>query len=157
MEASTTEGHDLTSGHLHRNIWYLAVPMMLETGILNVAQVLDTYWVGRLGSAALAAVTISITIRWVVNSLANGLGIGGMAVVARRIGARDREAAEHAAWQAILLGIFVSLALGLLGIAIARPPSPVSSPSSSSSPSTPCCVGLARRAGPWRCSSWPQR
>ncbi|HEC35656.1 MAG TPA: hypothetical protein ENI39_03880 [Anaerolineae bacterium] len=66
------------------------------TGILNVTQVLDTYWVGQLGSAALAAVTISITIRWVVNSLANGLGIGGMAVVARRIGERNRAAAEHA-------------------------------------------------------------
>ena len=48
---------DLTSGSLHRAIWYLALPMMLETGIMNVAQVLDTYWVGQLGSAALAAVT----------------------------------------------------------------------------------------------------
>ena len=83
------KGRDLTSGSLHRAIWYLAPPMMLETGIMNVAQLLDTYWVGQLGSAALAAVTISITIRWVLNSLANGLGIGGMAVVARRIGEKD--------------------------------------------------------------------
>ncbi|HIE38130.1 MAG TPA: MATE family efflux transporter [Anaerolineales bacterium] len=95
--------------------------MMLETGILNVTQVLDTYWVGQLGSAALAAVTISITIRWVVNSLANGLGIGGMAVVARRVGERNRAAAEHATWQTILLGFIVSLGLGGLGLALARP------------------------------------
>jgi putative MATE family efflux protein len=95
--------------------------MMLETGIMNVAQVLDTYWVGRLGSAALAAVTISITIRWVLNSLANGLGIGGMAVVARRIGAKDQAAAEHATWQTILLGLIVSLVLGVAGQVVARP------------------------------------
>ena len=95
--------------------------MMLETGIQNVAQVLDTYWVGQLGSAALAAVTISITIRWVVNSLANGLGIGGLAVVARRIGEMDRDAADHAAWQTILLGLSVSLVLGGLGLLLARP------------------------------------
>lgn len=112
---------DLTSGSLHRNIWYLALPMMMETGIMNVAQVLDTYWVGQLGSAALAAVTIAITIRWVVNSLANGLGIGGMAVVARRIGERDHAAAEHATWQTILLGLVVSLVLGGIGLVIARP------------------------------------
>lgn len=112
---------DLTSGSLHRNIWYLAPPMMLETGIINIAQVLDTYWVGKLGSAALAAVTISVTIRWVVNSLANGLGIGGMAVVARRIGAKDRAAAEHATMQTILLGLFVSLLLSGMGLAMARP------------------------------------
>ncbi|MGD9145915.1 MAG: MATE family efflux transporter, partial [Anaerolineae bacterium] len=77
-QARGVKGRDLTTGSLHRAIWYLAPPMMLETGILNVSQILDTYWVGRLGSAALAAVTISITIRWVLNSLANGLGIGGM-------------------------------------------------------------------------------
>jgi putative MATE family efflux protein len=112
---------DLTRGSLHRAIWHLAPPMILETGIMNVAQVLDTYWVGQLGSAALAAVTISITIRWVLNSLANGLGIGGMAIVARRVGARDPEAAEHAVWQTILLGLTVSLVLGVAGIALAEP------------------------------------
>jgi putative MATE family efflux protein len=95
--------------------------MILETGILNIAQVLDTYWVGQLGSAALAAVTISITIRWVLNSLANGLGIGGMAVVARRIGAKDQAAAELAVWQTILLGIFMSLVLTIVGMVLARP------------------------------------
>mgnify|MGYP001817766280 CR=1 FL=1 len=95
--------------------------MILETGILNIAQVLDTYWVGQLGSAALAAVTISITIRWVLNSLANGLGIGGMAVVARRIGAKEQAAAEHAAWQTILLGVFMSLVLSITGMVLARP------------------------------------
>jgi putative MATE family efflux protein len=95
--------------------------MILETGILNLAQVLDTYWVGQLGSAALAAVTISITIRWVLNSLANGLGIGGMAVVARRVGANEPAAAEHAAWQTILLGVIVSVVLTVAGMLVARP------------------------------------
>ncbi|MBU0512006.1 MAG: MATE family efflux transporter [Chloroflexi bacterium] len=121
MAAYKPSDRDLTSGSLHRNIWYLAIPMILETGIQNVSQLLDTYWVGQLGSAALAAVTVSITIRWVLNSLANGLGIGGMAVVARRVGEKDQEAAAHALWQTILLGIFVSLVLAIVGILLARP------------------------------------
>jgi putative MATE family efflux protein len=120
-EVRRATGRDLTRGSLHRAIWYLAPPMMLETGILNVAQILDTYWVGRLGSAALAAVTISITIRWVLNSLANGLGIGGMAIVARRIGAKEQAAAEHATWQTILLGLTMSLLLAVVGLVAARP------------------------------------
>jgi putative MATE family efflux protein len=119
--AGQEHGRDLTRGSLHRAIWYLAPPMMLETGILNVSQVLDTYWVAQLGSASLAAVTISITIRWVLNSLANGLGIGGMAVVARRIGGRDPVAAAHATWQTILLGLAVSVGLMILGLALAQP------------------------------------
>jgi putative MATE family efflux protein len=112
---------DLTTGNIHRNIWTLAVPMILEMAALSVTQIVDTYWVGKLGSAALAAVTISITLRWVINSLANGLGIGGMAVVARRIGARDRTQADHATWQAVLLAAFVSLVLGIMGILLAKP------------------------------------
>jgi len=118
---SRSSSRDLTSGSLHHNIWHLALPMILEMGVINVSQILDTLWVGKLGSAALAAVTISITIRWMLNSLANGLGIGGMAVVARRIGERDRAAAEHATWQTILLGLIMSLLLGVLGILLARP------------------------------------
>ncbi|RLC74074.1 MAG: hypothetical protein DRI61_17265 [Chloroflexi bacterium] len=113
-------GRDLTSGSVHRNIWHLAVPMTLEMGVQNIQQVLDTYWLGRLGSAALAAVTIGGTIMWVINSLATGLGIGGMAVVARRIGGRNRAAADRAAWQTILLGIFVSALMALIGLLSAR-------------------------------------
>ncbi len=113
---------DLTSGNLHWDIWTLAVPMVLELSALSLTQTVDTYLVGNeLGSAALAAVTISMNLRWVANSLANGLGIGGLAVVARRVGARDTKAANHAAGQTILLAVFVSLALGLLGFLLAQP------------------------------------
>jgi Na+-driven multidrug efflux pump len=112
---------DLTTGNIHRNIWTLAVPMILEMAMLSMTQIVDTYWVGRLGSAALAAVTIGMNLRWVMNSLANGLGIGGMAMVARRIGARNKAQADHATWQAVLLAVFVSLVLGAVGILVAEP------------------------------------
>jgi putative MATE family efflux protein len=120
-KAHRTVGRDLTRGSLNRAIWTLAPAMMLELGVLNVAQVLDTYWVGRLGSAALAAVTVCTTVRWVLNSLANGLGTGGMAVVARRIGGQDEETAGRAAGQTLLLGLGASLLLGGLGLAVAQP------------------------------------
>jgi putative MATE family efflux protein len=112
---------NVTTGNLHLDIWALAVPMTLEMAMLSVTQIADTYWVGKLGSAALAAVTISMTLRWAINSLANGLGIGGMAVVARRIGAHDRAQANHATWQAVLLAAFVSLVLGAVGTLLAEP------------------------------------
>jgi putative MATE family efflux protein len=121
VEQEVAGERDLTTGNIHRNIWTLAVPMILEMAMLSVTQIVDTYWVGKLGSAALAAVTIGMNLRWVMNSLANGLGIGGMAMVARRIGARDRAQADHAAWQAVLLAAFVSLVLGVVGILIAEP------------------------------------
>jgi putative MATE family efflux protein len=95
--------------------------MILEIGVINFVQILDAYWVGQLGSAALAAVTMGVSIRWVIISLANGLGIGGMAVVARRIGEKDRRAADNAAWQTILLALALSVVLGGLGFVLSRP------------------------------------
>ena len=95
--------------------------MALETGILNISDLLDAYWVSRLGSAALAAVTFGLALRWFVNSLSMGLGIGGLAVVARRIGAREQEAADRATGQTILLGLTISLLLAAVGLGVARP------------------------------------
>ncbi|MEJ2209742.1 MAG: MATE family efflux transporter [Anaerolineae bacterium] len=112
---------DLTGGSVHRAIWTLAPAMTVELAVLNVAQLLDAYWVGQLGSAALAAVTISTTVRWVLNSLANGLGVGGMALVARRTGAGDGEGAARAAGQVLLLGLGASLFVAGLGLATAEP------------------------------------
>jgi putative MATE family efflux protein len=121
VRQSPATRRDLTRGSLHRNIWTLAVPMVVELSTLSLTQTVDTYLVGRLGSAALAAVTISMALRWVINSLANGLGVGGMAVVARRVGARETGAANHAAGQTIILALLVSLVLGVLGISLAQP------------------------------------
>ncbi len=112
---------DLTTGSIHRAIWFLAPAMVLETAILSVSDLLDVYWVSRLGSVALAAVTLSMAARWFINSLSMGLGIGGMAVVARRIGAHDWEAADHATGQTILLGLTISLLLAAVGLAVSRP------------------------------------
>jgi len=95
--------------------------MTLELGIINLALILDIYWIGRLGSVALAVVTICATIRWVFNSIGDGLGVGGMAVVARRIGENNRVDASRAVWQTILLGLFLSVILGVLGILVSRP------------------------------------
>jgi putative MATE family efflux protein len=95
--------------------------MILEASVLNVSQLLDTFWIGKLGSAALAALMISSSIRWVINSMANGLGSGGLAVVARRIGEHDDEAAAHATWQTILLGVIFSAVLSVIGLLVARP------------------------------------
>jgi len=121
IKKTETIAPDLTSGSLHRNIWYLAVPMILEASVLNVSQLLDTFWIGKLGSAALAALMISSSIRWVINSMANGLGSGGLAVVSRRVGESNEEAAAHATWQTIILGVVFSVVLGGIGLVVSRP------------------------------------
>ena len=61
-EAHALPRRDLTSGGLHGSIWHLAVPMILEMVVLNIAMALDTYWVGQLGEAAVAVVNAIVAL-----------------------------------------------------------------------------------------------
>jgi Na+-driven multidrug efflux pump len=49
---------DYTTGSLNKSIWLLAVPMVLEMGLVSLYRVADMFWVGKLGADALAAITI---------------------------------------------------------------------------------------------------
>ena len=79
----------LTEGSLNGAIWQLGLPMTLEMTMMSIFQLFDLYWIGRISPEALAAVTVSTTLRWSVSALSMGLGVGGLAVVARRIGEGD--------------------------------------------------------------------
>jgi putative MATE family efflux protein len=112
---------DYTSGSLNKNIWLLAVPMVMEMGLVSLFRVADMFWVGKLGPEALAAITIGENIRWALSGLAMGQGIGGLAIVARRIGEKDEEGANHATLQAVLLALGLALLLSAIGYAFSEP------------------------------------
>jgi putative MATE family efflux protein len=111
--------HDYTKGPIGRAIFLLAIPMVLEMAMESIFAVTDVFFVGRLGPDAVAAVGLTESMLTLVYALAMGLGIGTTAVVARRIGEKDREGAATAAVQALMLGIFGAMVLGGLGVAFA--------------------------------------
>lgn len=112
---------DYTTGSLANSIWRLAVPMTLEMTIANIFQIAELYFMGYLGSSAIAAVSLSGSVRWVLTSLAMGLGVGGAAVVARRIGEKNQPAASHAATQALVFAVGLGVVLGIAGLVVSEP------------------------------------
>ena len=117
-EAIQGSEQDYTEGSLRRAIALLAIPMVLELGLESVFAVVDVFYVARLGPEAVAAVGLTEAILTVVYSVATGLSVATTAMVARRIGEKDAEAASVAAVQAIWLGVAVS-ALGSLAALVA--------------------------------------
>ncbi len=107
---------DYTSGSLPRAITLLAIPMVLETSMQSVFEVVDTFFVGRLGPEAIAVVGLTGSMLTLVFAVALGLAIATTATVARRIGERNPEGASEAAGQSIILGVLVSLPIAFAGI-----------------------------------------
>jgi putative MATE family efflux protein len=113
LEAVRGSHQDYTTGSLNRAILLLAVPMVLEMALESLFAVVDVFWVGRLGANAVATVGLTESMLSLVFSVAMGLSLSTTAMVARRIGEKDPEGAAVAGVQAIALGLFVSLAVGV--------------------------------------------
>jgi putative MATE family efflux protein len=106
---------DFTEGPIGRAVILLAVPMVLEMALESVFAVVDVFWVSRLGAASVAVVGLTESMLALIYALAIGLAMAATAMVARRIGERDRERAARTAVQAIALGLLIALPLGALG------------------------------------------
>jgi putative MATE family efflux protein len=113
VEAVRGSHQDYTKGSLNRAILLLAVPMVLEMVSESLFAVVDVFWVGRLGANAVATVGLTESMLSLVFSVAMGLSLSTTAMVARRIGEKDPEAAAVAGVQAIALGFMISLAIGI--------------------------------------------
>jgi len=115
-EALRGSHRDYTEGPIGRAILILAVPMVLEMVMESVFAVCDVFFVSRLGADAVATVGLTESMLTIIYALAMGLAIGATAMVARRIGERNPDAAARAAVQAIVLGAIVAAMLGALGL-----------------------------------------
>jgi len=110
---------DFTVGPIGRALGLLAIPMMLEMGMEAVFAVVDIAFVSRLGTNAIAAVGLTEALITVLYAAAIGLGMAVTAMVSRRIGAKDRDAAAHVTGQAIWVGGALAVLIGVCGVVYA--------------------------------------
>ncbi len=115
-EAVAGSEQDFTTGSLRRAIALLAVPMMLEMGMESVFAVVDAFFVARLGADAVATVGLTEAVLTLLFAVAIGVSMAATALVARRIGEKDPEAAAVTAVQVLVLGVVVSAVFGVAGV-----------------------------------------
>lgn len=111
---------DYTQGSIARVTILLAIPMILEMAMESVFAIVDIFFVSGLGTDAVATVGLTEAVITLLYAIAIGLSMGATAMVARRIGEKDPEAAAISAGQVIWLGFFVSVIVGLIGIFFAE-------------------------------------
>ncbi len=105
-----------TEGSIARVTILLAIPMILEMAMESVFAIVDIFFVAGLGTEAVATVGLTEAMITLLYAVAIGLSMGTTAMVARRIGEKNRQAASLAAGQAIWIGVAVSVTVGLIGI-----------------------------------------
>jgi putative MATE family efflux protein len=112
-EAVRGSHQDFTKGSLNRAILLLAIPMVLEMVLESLFAVVDVFWVGRLGADAVATVGLTESLLSLVFAVSLGVSLSTTAMVARRIGEKDPEGAAVAGVQAIVIGLAISLCVGV--------------------------------------------
>lgn len=111
---------DYTRIPMRRAVFLLAVPMVLELVLESTFAVVDIWFVAKLGSSAVATVGLTETFLFLLYAIAMGLAMAVTAVVARRVGEGQREAASVTAVQAILIALLVSVPFAVVGIVWAQ-------------------------------------
>ncbi|MBX9892456.1 MAG: MATE family efflux transporter [Chitinophagaceae bacterium] len=110
--------HDYTSGSIRQAIVLLAIPMILELSLESVFAVVDMYFVGHMPNAEVAVATVGLTesMITIIYSIAIGLSTAATAMVSRRIGEKDPEAAARAGVQSIIIGVVAALVISAIGV-----------------------------------------
>ena len=98
-----------------KSILSLSIPIILANIIQSMYQMTDSFWVGRLGGAALASVSICSPIIFLAIALGVGFAIAGSTLVAQYFGAKNYSMVSHSAAQTLLLITFISLIFSSLG------------------------------------------
>lgn len=111
---------DYTRIPMRRAVFLLSVPMVLELVLEATFAVVDIFFVGKLGSSAVATVGLTETFLFLLYSIAMGLAMAVTAVVARRVGEHRREEASVTAAQAIWIAVLVSVPFAVIGIVWAQ-------------------------------------
>lgn len=104
---------DFTTGSIDRAIILLSIPMILEMFMEGLFAIVDIFFVAKLGKEATATIGLTEVVMTQVVALALGLSMATTAMVARRIGEKDREGAAIAAMQAIFIGVIVCIIIAV--------------------------------------------
>lgn len=105
-------------------IWVLGLPVLIQQTASACLGLVDTIYAGFLPAdvtPALDAISIGSYIAWFVSIAMTGLGIGGQALIARAMGAGNRDESHRALGQAVLLSVIWGAGVGVVLWYAARP------------------------------------
>jgi putative MATE family efflux protein len=110
----------LTDENLFRGLITISLPIIASNLLQSVLEVVDLYFVGRLGADAIAGVAMSTTIMFVLATFIIGLVTATTAFISRHYGAQEHGAVGLIVQHSLYIGLAFSLALSVFGLFFSR-------------------------------------
>jgi putative MATE family efflux protein len=96
-------GVNLTEGDVGRHLVRLTIPMFLGISSMIVAAMIDTIYIGWIGTVELAAVSFTFPVVMALTTLPMGIGVGAASIIARVMGAGDMAQVTRLSTDAMVL------------------------------------------------------
>jgi len=114
-------GRDMTTGpmtgHLLAVAWPVSVSFLLQT----LYNLVDAFWLGKLGKTAIVAPTVTMNLVFIGIALAMGLGQAGTTLISQYRGAGSEGAMRRAAGQTLILQVIAGVVVAVIGLIFAEP------------------------------------
>ena len=116
-----TRREDLLSGPVAPTLARLTGPMILGMVGMVGFNMVDTYFIGKLGTEALAAISFTFPVVFIITSIALGLGMGAGSAISRAIGAGDHHLVRRLTTDGLMLAFSMVLTVAMIGLTIIKP------------------------------------
>lgn len=102
-------------GSIIKGLFILALPILIGNLLQSSYQFVDAYWVGKVWKEAVAAVSVSGPIAFLIIALGMGFAMAGTILVAQYAWAKQKEMVNRSAGQTLLAITGISLLLSIVG------------------------------------------
>ncbi|MGK7933277.1 MAG: MATE family efflux transporter [Microcystaceae cyanobacterium] len=111
----------LTQGKVSTQLLKLTLPMVWGVFAIITFNLVDTYFVGQLGTIELAAMSFTFPVVMIFGSISMGLGVGAASVISRAIGEGDRYRVQTLTTHSIILALLLVIVCAMGGMATINP------------------------------------
>ncbi len=107
---------NMTEGKISSTLFRLTLPMIVGIAGMAAFNLVDTFFVGQLGTRELAAMSFTFPVIMVIASIAMGLGVATSSIISRAIGEDDHRQVQRLTTDALILSFLVVLVFSLAGL-----------------------------------------
>ena len=104
----------ILSGNMIKAILSLAIPIVINNFIQTMYNLTDTYWLGKLGTNEMAAISLVSPVQNIIINFGAGLTLAGSILISQYVGAKDTEKAKSMANHIFVCSMLFALICGIL-------------------------------------------